>query len=351
MRTYAAAFLVLPTALLFHAVDTRATSDKVVEVTNPFMERPVASETMKLVEDLRIGAGSDEEYFFARATDIAVAKDGRIFVAEQSQHMVMVFETGGDFVASFGKRGEGPGDFTMPTAMGFDNKGMLYVADQSRVSIFDQAHEFVRSFRYGVPQLVGGMAVAPDGSVFVVYFDSPSHLMIHKYNAEGKQLASFGDSYAAGKNEDVRIEQTYASGDIAIDASGSVWYSQRTPYTIQKFSGNGEPQMVVWRPNGFVKPPVVIVKGDTHEYHFGTASYSFGLMNDGTLINSIIVSMKERSEFPWPAFIDVFSKDGRLLGSVGLEPSGLFHCVDASGRLYFVEFGEQQEVVRYRLQR
>lgn len=351
MRTCPTVLFVLSTVFLCHAVTARASKDKVVEVTNPFMERPVASETMKLVEDLRIGGASDDEFFFARVTDIAIAKDGRIFVAEQGQHMVMVFETDGEFVTSFGKYGEGPGDFNMPAAIAFDDKGMLYVADQSRVSIFDQRNEFVRSFRYGLPQMIGGMAVAPDGSVFVVYFDTSLHLVIHKYNPKGKQVASFGDSYAKGKSEHIQIEQMYAGGDIGIDASGSIWFAQRTPYTIQKFSGDGEPQMVVWRENGFVKPPVAFVDGDRAEFHYGTASYSFGLMNDGTLINSIMVSMKERSEFPWPGFIDVFSKEGRLMGSIGLDPSGLFHCVDASDRLYFVQFGDQQDVVRYRLQR
>ncbi len=349
MKTYATVLLVLTTTLV--SADARASSNKLVEVTNPFMERPVASETMKLVEDLRIGGGSDDQFIFARVTDIAVAKNGRIFVAEQSQHMVIVFDADGEFVASFGQHGEGPGDFTMPTAIAFDKQGMLYVAEQSRVSIFDQANAFVRSFPYGLPYIVGGLAVASDGSVYVVYFDTSLHLMIHKYNAEGKQVASFGDSYAAGKNEDVRIEQTYASGDIGIDASGSIWFAQRTPYSIQKFSNTGAPQLVVRRENGFVKPPVVIVDGDRYEYHFDTASYSFGLMNDGTLINSIVVSMDKRADYPWPSFIDVFSNDGHLQGSVGLDPAGTFRCVDASDRLYFVQFGDEQEVVRYRLQR
>ena len=304
---------------------------------------------MTLVEDLRIVGGDDDPFFFARVVAIAVDDAGRIFVVEQSQHKVFVFNESGEFVGEFGKFGEGPGDFTLPSGIAFGTDGHTYVVDQSQISLFDSKQTFVRSFRHERPGcLSSGFIVAPDGSVFVSCFDPFEKTMVHKYDREGRHVVSFGESYA-GKNEDPRIEQTYAVANIAANSDGNIWLSQQTPLLIRKYSPDGELLMNVHRDNGFVKPPVVKVNGETYEFYFGTASYGFGLLPDGTLINSIIFAANEKKNHPWPSFIDLFTPDGTLSGSVGMDPVSLFECSDKAGRLYFMVRGDDIAVSRCRL--
>jgi hypothetical protein len=328
-------------------------SRNIVEVRNPYCERPVENPSMKLAEDLRIRGGTEEEFFFSRIADIAVDGTGRVYVVENSQNKVLVFDRGGAFIDNFGRQGEGPGDFTLPMAIAFDGEGLTYVADQYRISVFDSARTFVRSFDYGIAGgIVNGMVLDGQRCVFISCFEVFGQQIIHKYSNDGKSLVSFCDSYAIDTQEDVRIEQTYAGGSIDIDDGGAIWFSQRNPYEIRKFSGAGELLMVVYRENGFMHPPVVVRHGDAWEFRTLTASWGFGILSDGTIINSVSIARDSRKNYPWPSFVDVFAKSGDLLGSIGLDPVAIFCCADRSDRLYFVRYGsEDQEVMRCRLVR
>ena len=352
-RDYALRFNVTVAILVLCIPHNAHAAGNVVEVRNPFAERPIESKTMKLTENLRIGGNTDDEFFFSRVGDVGVDRAGLVYVVENSQSKVLVFDKEGSFIDDFGRPGEGPGDFTLPFAIAFDDEGFTYVADQQRISVFDSARTFVRSFSHAIAGgIINGMVIDRQRCVFISCFEVFEQQIIHKYSNDGKLLTSFCDSYAAGTDEDIRIEQTYAGGPIDIDDDGAIWFSQRTPYEIRKYSGAGETLMTIQRDNGFVRPPVVVRHGDAWEFNMGTASYGFGILSDGTMINSVSIAHADRKNYPWPSFVDVFDKSGNLLGSIGLDPVTIFCCADQSDYLYFLRYGrENQEVVRFRFVR
>ena len=47
----------------------------------------------------------------------------------RSNHRVSVFTSEGQFVTSFGRRGQGPGEFNYPCGITVDNSGVVYVCD------------------------------------------------------------------------------------------------------------------------------------------------------------------------------------------------------------------------------
>ena len=74
---------------------------------------------------------------------IAVDSSGNVYVSEHpniyvSDHRVSVFTSKGQFVTSFGKLGNGPGEFVSPCGLAVDNGGVVYVCDCSndRVQLF-----------------------------------------------------------------------------------------------------------------------------------------------------------------------------------------------------------------------
>lgn len=80
-------------------------------------------------------------------TDAALSPDGKqLYVADSKAHQIAVFETAtGKRVSSFGKRGEGEGEFNFPTSLAFGPQGDLYVVDQlnARVQIFSREGEYL----------------------------------------------------------------------------------------------------------------------------------------------------------------------------------------------------------------
>jgi hypothetical protein len=75
--------------------------------------------------------GDDQDHFNG-PTDVAVTRDGDIFVSDgYSNSRIVHFDSKGRFVKSWGSPGTAPGRFNLVHAIALDSKGRLYVADRN----------------------------------------------------------------------------------------------------------------------------------------------------------------------------------------------------------------------------
>lgn len=73
--------------------------------------------------------GSHENGTFSAPTNIAVDKQGMIYVADTWNNRVQVLDANGKFVRAFGAQGDRPGEFIRPKGIAVDSEGHIYVAD------------------------------------------------------------------------------------------------------------------------------------------------------------------------------------------------------------------------------
>jgi len=107
----------------------------------------------------KAGEGGQGLDVFDQPTSIAIAPNGRIFVAEGhaptfGNSRIMVFDKDGKFLQTFGRLGAGEGEFRSPHVITFDSQGRLFVADRSnnRVDILTQGGQFLASWKqFGRP--------------------------------------------------------------------------------------------------------------------------------------------------------------------------------------------------------
>lgn len=66
---------------------------------------------------------------FSKPTNVAVDKDGNVFVVDTLNDRVEVFDADGNFIRTFGKNGDGAGDFARPKGIAIDSDGHVWVSD------------------------------------------------------------------------------------------------------------------------------------------------------------------------------------------------------------------------------
>lgn len=101
------------------------------------------ADSLKLLR--RIGTGGKNHYLttpgdFGGPSNVAVDKDGNVYVTDTMNNRVEIFDAEGKFISLFGKHGDGPGYFARPKGIAVDCDGHVWVADeyQDRVQVFNR---------------------------------------------------------------------------------------------------------------------------------------------------------------------------------------------------------------------
>ena len=82
---------------------------------------------------------ASEPGLFSLPTNVAVDKEGTVYVTDTLNDRVEIFDADGNFISTFGKNGDGPGYFARPKGIAVDSDGHIWVADsmQQRVQVFN----------------------------------------------------------------------------------------------------------------------------------------------------------------------------------------------------------------------
>ena len=143
---------VLIAVLLGAACTGAGTSDSAGDefAPNRIVEPVSPEKRLSLVEELRIGrlTGGSEADLLDLIKGIEIGPGGDIYVLDADE--VKVFSPAGEFLRSWGRRGEGPGDFdgTLGLALARDT---VAVTDGERVQFFDLGGRLLSSVWTGGP--------------------------------------------------------------------------------------------------------------------------------------------------------------------------------------------------------
>jgi iron(III) transport system ATP-binding protein len=92
-----------------------------------------------LMPDTRIG----------KPEGVVVLRDGRVVVCDTHYHRVVIFDADGKVLKTFGKEGQGSGEFIYPVAVAKDDQENLYIAEygsNDRVQKFTSEGNFILAF-------------------------------------------------------------------------------------------------------------------------------------------------------------------------------------------------------------
>lgn len=126
--------------------------------------------------------------FLGELSSIAADRAGTIYVSDFSNSLIWVFDPSGRPLPSFGRRGEGPGEFQAPTGLGVGPDGVLYVRDLSRVSRFGPDSVTGRLTKFQSSFL--GPAMSDWRSMRPTRFDSMGRLYFPHFSTVGRSIAT-----------------------------------------------------------------------------------------------------------------------------------------------------------------
>ena len=108
---------------------TATERDGVFTVRNP--KRPLYSgPALELVEELRVGeAEGRPEYAFGQVRGIAVDATGCLYVADDKNIHIKVFDGKGVYLRTIGRQGQGPGEIGSPYDVFINSRGEVLVPD------------------------------------------------------------------------------------------------------------------------------------------------------------------------------------------------------------------------------
>ncbi len=141
---------------------------------------------------------------FNRPSDVAVAPNGDIFVADgYGNSRIVHFAEDGRFIKIIGgSQGTRTGEFDLPHGVVFDSRGRLIVLDRQnttktpRIQVFDQDGRFIEQWTdLGLMQ-PSGLAISEDDTVYVGETDGEKVTMVR----DGSVIGVIGDLESRAHN-------------------------------------------------------------------------------------------------------------------------------------------------------
>lgn len=194
----------------------------------------------KLLMSLGIAkvAGSDSLHF-NRPTDIAIAKDGSIYVSDgYGNSRIVKFSAAGKYLLEWGKKGNDIGEFDIPHSITLDWVGNVYVADREnkRIEVFNNKGKFLREIKNNA-----------FGNICAIYYNKLSKQLIAvddevswfglKHNGSNIIIINADGSIASqfGKEDFKAMHLKGWFHDVCVDKTGNIYVGDILENKVWKF--------------------------------------------------------------------------------------------------------------------
>jgi sugar lactone lactonase YvrE len=209
---------------------------------------------LELVRTLGDVEAEDETVAFYMPEGVAVDSHGNLYILDTGNHRVQKFGPDGRFLASFGRQGQGPGDFAYPDSIDIDGEDLIWVSDPNNQRIQVLTSEgavrktigFVKERVGKIRRTGSGLVTAGEGGFF---FNDPEMLgqqkglprLFKKLDLDGKVMGEHGEPFDFGHP---LVNQRGNQVRFAVDGEGCVYLAYLYQNRVEKYSPEGK---LLWR--------------------------------------------------------------------------------------------------------
>lgn len=236
-------------------------SGRAVLVRNSFADIEACKGKLEL-KLIRIWGGSEEQdimKFFKTPISVAADKE-RVFICDQHDHCIKVFQRTGKYVRTIGRRGRGPGDLFIPITMALSPQGDLVVFEFGgyRIQRFSPGGKSKRIIKRKGRVWWLGVTSKDQLAVYNQTHTFQSRKLISIVDQHGTTIKEIGQYH--DKARDLRTAEKLL---FTIDRDDYIYAVNRFTPLIRKYSPEGELLTVSTFVPPFEIPPVKISLNST----------------------------------------------------------------------------------------
>ena len=200
------------------------------------------------------GSGSDDSYVFSNPAGLKIDKNGYIYVTDSDRQRVQIYNSSLNYVASLGvtdTSGSDNAHFNSPTGVAVDSNGNIYVADSDnyRVQVFNSSRVYVRTMGvtgtsgYDYTNFGHPERLAVDASDRLYVSDTWNNC-VDVFDPSGAYLTTIGGRWGSQPGS------LRSPKGLAFDQSGALYVADWQNHRIQKYT-LGTPNWSQTNLNGF----------------------------------------------------------------------------------------------------
>jgi sugar lactone lactonase YvrE len=211
----------------------------------------VAFELVRKIGDIDT---EDEHLAFNYPSDVVMDAAGNIYVLDTGNTRIQKFGPEGKYLATIGRKGQGPGEFIMPDGLDIDRNGNLVVSDtaQSRIHVIfgggkDTQSLVLRDERiYGVRALGSGDYAGRATTYSIPMRNQPAKKvgqmrLFRTIAADGRIIGSFGELVDFGE---ALTNATGNTSEFDVDAHDALTVTFTALNRVEKYGPDGK---LLWR--------------------------------------------------------------------------------------------------------
>lgn len=190
------------------------------------------------------GVAGEGPKIFNKPSDMLVAPDGSIFVADGhdagGNNRIVKLDADGKFITAWGTTGSENGEFRDPHALAMDSQGRLFVGDRgnSRIQIFSQDGDHLATWtQFGRPS---GLFIDANDMLYAA--DSESNTRRNPGFKRGIYIGSAADGWVTAFIPDVESDPNSGPGagtsgaeGVTVDRQGNIYGAEVGPRRLRKY--------------------------------------------------------------------------------------------------------------------
>ena len=216
-------------------------------------------------EELSIGVPEgDENYMFGSSVIFNVDDQGNIYATDWESKQIKKFGPDGQHILTFGRAGQGPGEFQNPGGVRFSKDGALYISENfgNKIMFFDEKGVYLR--QSNLPADIFDIWITPAGTylgtqqiapqyvgqgpveTFIKIFDGSFKPIVELH----RETFSFPDRSLSPAGSMAKITSEFLSRPTALAVMGEegrIYFGRSDAYSIDVLGPDGKRIMTISR--------------------------------------------------------------------------------------------------------